>query len=159
ATRGSLCVWAAATGGRRPRQSRAFPTAPRTSSFWPAAASRPTTRWSSHDRGRTCRRSEPCREAGRTLDSVRPAGSEQNDRSPREEAVMPTETTERADLVNELLERIGKTVGQRAQASAVYGEPVEREGLTVIPVAKARFGFGGGGGAGSHEGQEGSGGG
>jgi uncharacterized spore protein YtfJ len=72
---------------------------------------------------------------------------------------MPTETTERADLVNELLERIGKTVGQRAQASAVYGEPVEREGLTVIPVAKARFGFGGGGGSGSHEGQEGSGGG
>jgi uncharacterized spore protein YtfJ len=72
---------------------------------------------------------------------------------------MPVETSERSDLANELLEQIGRTVGQRAQASAVFGEPVEREGLTVIPVAKARFGFGGGGGAGSSEGDEGSGGG
>jgi len=72
---------------------------------------------------------------------------------------MPVETTERSELVNELLERIGQTVGRRAQASAVFGEPVQREDVTVIPVAKARFGFGGGGGAGSHEGEEGSGGG
>jgi uncharacterized spore protein YtfJ len=72
---------------------------------------------------------------------------------------MATETGERAHLVNDLMERIGQTVGQRAQASAVFGEPVEREGVTVIPVAKARFGFGGGAGTGSHEGEEGSGGG
>ena len=43
--------------------------------------------------------------------------------------------------------------------STVFGDPVEREGITVIPVAKARFGFGGGGGAGGREGEEGSGGG
>jgi uncharacterized spore protein YtfJ len=66
---------------------------------------------------------------------------------------------ERAQLVNELLERIGQTVGQRAQVSTIFGEPVQREGVTVIPVAKARFGFGGGGGSGSREGDEGSGGG
>jgi uncharacterized spore protein YtfJ len=72
---------------------------------------------------------------------------------------MAAETSERAHLVNDLMERIGQTVGQRAQASAIFGEPVEREGVTVIPVAKARFGFGGGGGTGSHEGEEGSGGG
>jgi uncharacterized spore protein YtfJ len=72
---------------------------------------------------------------------------------------MPVETQERSQLVNELLERIGQTVGQRAQVSAVFGEPVERGELTVIPVAKARFGFGGGGGSGSREGDEGSGGG
>jgi len=72
---------------------------------------------------------------------------------------MAVETSERSELVNELLERIGQTVGRRAQASAVFGEPVQREGVTVIPVAKARFGFGGGGGAGSHEADEGSGGG
>jgi uncharacterized spore protein YtfJ len=72
---------------------------------------------------------------------------------------MAVETSERTELVNELLERIGQTVGRRAQASTVFGEPVQREGVTVIPVAKARFGFGGGGGAGSHEGDEGSGGG
>lgn len=61
-------------------------------------------------------------------------------------------------LANELLRRIGQTVGERAQVSTVFGEPVEREGITVIPVAKARFGFGGGGGAGARA-REGSGGG
>jgi len=72
---------------------------------------------------------------------------------------MPVEAEQRSQLVNELLERIGETVGARAQVSAVFGEPVQRDGLTVIPVAKARFGFGGGGGSGSREGDEGSGGG
>ena len=72
---------------------------------------------------------------------------------------MTVETSERSELVNELLERIGETVGRRAQASAVFGDPVQREDVTVIPVAKARFGFGGRGGTGSHEGEEGSGGG
>jgi uncharacterized spore protein YtfJ len=72
---------------------------------------------------------------------------------------MPGEAQERTQLVNDLLERIGEAVGRRAQASAVFGEPVQREGLTVIPVAKARFGFGGGGGSGSREGDEGAGGG
>src|SRR5512132_1641152 len=72
---------------------------------------------------------------------------------------MAVEVQERAQLVNELLERIGQTVGQRAQVSTIFGEPVQREGVTVIPVAKARFGFGGGGGSGSREGDEGSGGG
>lgn len=72
---------------------------------------------------------------------------------------MSVEMQERSQLVNALLERISEAVGERAQVSAVFGEPVEREGLTVIPVAKARFGFGGGGGSGSREGDEGSGGG
>jgi uncharacterized spore protein YtfJ len=72
---------------------------------------------------------------------------------------MSADTQERSQLVSDLLERIAQTVGRQAQVSAVFGEPVEREGLTVIPVARARFGFGGGGGSGSHEGDEGSGGG
>jgi uncharacterized spore protein YtfJ len=72
---------------------------------------------------------------------------------------MAVKAQERAQLANELLERIGQTVGQRAQVSTIFGEPVEREGVTVIPVAKARFGFGGGGGSGSSSGDEGSGGG
>ena len=62
-------------------------------------------------------------------------------------------------LADELLQRIGQTVRDKANASAVFGEPVERDGVTVIPVAKARYGFGGGGGAGAHQGEEGSGGG
>jgi len=70
---------------------------------------------------------------------------------------MPVEAREGSQLVNELLDQIGQSVGKRAQVSTVFGEPVEREGLTVIPVAKARFGFGGGGGSGGREGGEGSG--
>jgi uncharacterized spore protein YtfJ len=64
---------------------------------------------------------------------------------------MAVATDERSQLVNALLERIGQTVGERAQASTIFGEPVEREGVTVVPVAKARFGFGGGGGGGNRE--------
>jgi uncharacterized spore protein YtfJ len=70
---------------------------------------------------------------------------------------MAVAAQERSELVNELLERIGGTVGERAQVSTIFGEPVEREGVTVVPVAKARFGFGGGGGSGTREGGEGSG--
>jgi uncharacterized spore protein YtfJ len=73
--------------------------------------------------------------------------------------MMAVETQQRAELVNDLLERIGQTVGESAQVSTIFGEPVQREGVTVIPVAKARFGFGGGGGSGTREGNEGSGGG
>jgi uncharacterized spore protein YtfJ len=69
------------------------------------------------------------------------------------------ETQEQTALADELLKRIGQTVGDKAKVSTVFGDPVEREGITVIPVAKARFGFGGGGGAGGREGEEGSGGG
>jgi uncharacterized spore protein YtfJ len=70
---------------------------------------------------------------------------------------MSVAAQERSELVNELLERVGQTVGERAQASTIFGEPVEREGVTVVPVAKARFGFGGGGGSGTRDGGEGSG--
>jgi uncharacterized spore protein YtfJ len=64
-----------------------------------------------------------------------------------------------ADLADELLRRIGQLVGDRVSVSTVYGEPIERDGLTVIPVARARFGFGGGGGGGVREEEHGSGGG
>jgi uncharacterized spore protein YtfJ len=45
-----------------------------------------------------------------------------------------------------LLERLGQQLSTTATAQAVYGTPVERDGITVIPVARARYGFGGGGG-------------
>ena len=73
---------------------------------------------------------------------------------------MATEVRTQNELVEELVQRIGETVGDRAKVSTIFGEPVEREGITVIPVAKARFGFGGGGGSGTgRSGEEGSGGG
>jgi hypothetical protein len=41
-------------------------------------------------------------------------------------------------------------VGSRAGATAIFGDAVERDGVTVIPVAKVAWGFGGGGGKGSN---------
>lgn len=61
---------------------------------------------------------------------------------------MSTTVQDNSVLADELLQRIGETVGDKAKVSTIFGEPVEREGVTVIPVAKAKFGFGGGGGAG-----------
>ena len=44
-----------------------------------------------------------------------------------------------------LLERIAEVIQLNANAKQVYGEPVERDGTTIIPVAKIQWGFGGGG--------------
>lgn len=46
------------------------------------------------------------------------------------------------------VERIAARLGLHASASAVFGDPVDRDGITVIPVAKIRWGFGGGSGRG-----------
>jgi uncharacterized spore protein YtfJ len=48
-----------------------------------------------------------------------------------------------------LLERLGQQLTSSATAPAVYGTPVERDGITIIPVARACYGFGGGGGGGA----------
>lgn len=55
------------------------------------------------------------------------------------------------------IERLAEKLGLAAKSSLIYGEPVERDGVTVIPVSKAMYGFGGG--AGTKAGEEGSGGG
>jgi uncharacterized spore protein YtfJ len=57
------------------------------------------------------------------------------------------------DLGSRLLERLATQVGGKAGAKAVFGDAVERDGITVIPVARVRWGVGAGGG----EGPEGSG--
>jgi len=43
-------------------------------------------------------------------------------------------------------EKLAEKLGASAQAAHIFGEPVERDGVTVIPVATARWGLGGGGG-------------
>lgn len=58
-----------------------------------------------------------------------------------------------------LLERVAERLGGTASVSAVYGEPVDREGVTIIPVAKVSVGFGGGAGKGRKESETGEGGG
>ena len=57
------------------------------------------------------------------------------------------------DFLVSLADRLGAT----AKASVVFAEPVKSDGVTVIPVAKARWGFGGG--SGRKNEQQGSGGG
>ena len=58
---------------------------------------------------------------------------------------------------NSLPERLAEAFTASADAKMIYGEPIERDGVTIIPVAKLRYGFGGGGGR--HDGEEGGGGG
>lgn len=63
-----------------------------------------------------------------------------------------------ADVAGDMLTKLAERLGGAATASAVFAAPVEREGMTVVPVAKVRWGFGGGFGP-NKEGAEGSGGG
>jgi len=58
-----------------------------------------------------------------------------------------------SDLGSRLLECFATQVGAKAGAKAVFGDPVERDGISVIPVARVRWGVG----AGRGEGPEGSG--
>lgn len=46
------------------------------------------------------------------------------------------------------LEGLAERIGTHATVKAVFGEPIERGDLTVIPVARVRWGFGGGQGEG-----------
>jgi uncharacterized spore protein YtfJ len=48
----------------------------------------------------------------------------------------------------ELIERLAAKLGSKASVSAVFGNPVDREGITIIPVARVGFGLGGGAGNG-----------
>ena len=53
-----------------------------------------------------------------------------------------------AGPIDGFVERLAERIGAKASVKAVFGEPIERDGLTVIPVAKVRWGFGGGAGSG-----------
>ena len=49
------------------------------------------------------------------------------------------------DFLDSMAERFGAT----ANAATIFGAPIERDEITVIPVAKVAYGFGGGRGQGS----------
>lgn len=59
------------------------------------------------------------------------------------------EAEEMASKVPDLLAQITDRLGASAGASAVFGEPAEQGGRTVIPVAQAIIGTGAGGGGGA----------
>lgn len=48
--------------------------------------------------------------------------------------------------------QMARRVGLKSGAKNVFGDPVERDGVTIIPVAKVRWGFGGGLGMGEGKG-------
>lgn len=53
---------------------------------------------------------------------------------------------EKTTSADRFIATMAEKLGAVARAATVFGEPVERDGVTVIPVAKARWGFGGGAG-------------
>ena len=67
------------------------------------------------------------------------------------DTIEDAENEARADAAENGLTRLAERLGANAAASAVFGTPVERDGVTVIPVARVRWGFGGGGGGGQKD--------
>ena len=51
--------------------------------------------------------------------------------------------------IYETVEKLTKSFQERLTVQTAYGEPVTSNGVTVIPVARVRFGLGGGGGGGT----------
>lgn len=61
--------------------------------------------------------------------------------------------------MHELLKNIAEPLQITASAKSVFGDPIEAQGRTIIPVARVAYGFGGGSGQGQREGRSGEGGG
>ena len=51
-----------------------------------------------------------------------------------------------AGPIDGFVERMAERVGGKASVRSVFGDPIERDGITIIPVARVRWGFGGGAG-------------
>jgi uncharacterized spore protein YtfJ len=66
---------------------------------------------------------------------------------------IPPEARQQAEAsvagpVAEVLGQLAEKLGSKASVSAVFGQPVARDGVTIIPVARVGFGFGAGAGRG-----------
>lgn len=62
-----------------------------------------------------------------------------------EEIDKATKATE-GGPADRLLDRLAEQIGARASVKAVFGDPIKQGDLTVVGVARVRWGFGGGGG-------------
>ncbi len=62
--------------------------------------------------------------------------------------VRETARTAATEPIDRMLDKLGERIGMRASVRAVFGEPVERGEVTIIPVARVRWGYGGGSGTG-----------
>jgi uncharacterized spore protein YtfJ len=80
-----------------------------------------------------------------TWDTEAPPAAEDRDQTgAEEEARRFAQSGKTWQFIEQLVERVGGD----ASAKAVFAEPIEREGLTVVPVARVRWGVGGGSGSG-----------
>jgi uncharacterized spore protein YtfJ len=70
-----------------------------------------------------------------------------------------TTTGAPARRTDDLLGKLAERLGAQLATSTVYGSPVERDGVTIVPVAVARLGLGVGSGTDPRKQQEGEGGG
>lgn len=59
----------------------------------------------------------------------------------------------------QFLAGLAQRFGATAKSTTIFGDPIDREGVTVVPVAKARWGFGAGAGRAAENGGVGGGGG
>ena len=59
--------------------------------------------------------------------------------------------------VDAMLAALSERLGTQFSAASVFSPPVERDGVTVVPVASVRLGLGGGGGADRDKHQDGAG--
>ena len=62
------------------------------------------------------------------------------------ETAIPPLTEVSRRRADDILSGLAEQVGARFASSNIFGAAVERDGITVIPVATLSFGFGGGGG-------------
>ena len=60
---------------------------------------------------------------------------------PRDEAKREAE----AGVADDRLSKLVTALGGTASAQAVFGAPIEKDGVTIVPVASVRYGAGGGG--------------
>jgi uncharacterized spore protein YtfJ len=65
-----------------------------------------------------------------------------------ETAIADARTAGEGGPIDGFVERMAERLGGKASVSAVFGDPIERDGLTIIPVARVRWAFGGGAGSG-----------
>jgi uncharacterized spore protein YtfJ len=65
-----------------------------------------------------------------------------------ETAIADARKTGEGGPIDSFIDRMAERLGGKASVRAVFGDPIERDGLTIIPVARVRWGFGGGAGSG-----------
>jgi uncharacterized spore protein YtfJ len=56
-------------------------------------------------------------------------------------------------IVNEVLERLAGDLKKFASTETIFGDPIEIQGATIMPVCKMSIGYGGGGGEGTEPGK------